>query len=254
MLVATVAFLLLVVLGSTGYAAAFTPTNGLFNNPRMHLKNGTSSNWSGYATETNLKTPASNAVTFVTGSWVVPAVTCSRSSTYSSTWVGIDGYSDNTVEQTGTEQDCYRGVPSYYAWYEMYPHSSVRVSLNVGAGNTMTGSVQFSGTNSYTLTIADTTTGKTFTTVQRLSGAGRQSAEWVAEAPSSFFGVLPLSNFGTVSFTSAGATLNGHTGVINNPAWQDDPITMELNASTPKATPSALNTTGNGFSVTWEHD
>ena len=44
--------------------------------------------------------------------------------TYSSVWVGIDGYSSNTVEQIGTEQDVSaNGKTSYYAWYEMYPQA-----------------------------------------------------------------------------------------------------------------------------------
>src|SRR5437870_4998940 len=61
-----------------------------------------STNWSGYAAETNLTAPAANAVTAVSGSWVVPQVTGS-STGYSSVWVGIDGYSSATVEQIGTE-------------------------------------------------------------------------------------------------------------------------------------------------------
>jgi hypothetical protein len=252
-LIATAAVFLLVVLGSTGYTAAFTPVNSPFNQPRVHLKNGTSSNWSGYAIESNLKTPATGTVTNVQGSWVVPAVSCTNASTYSSMWVGIDGYSDNTVEQTGTEQDCYRKVPSYYAWYEIYPRSSVRITLPVKAGDTMTGSVQFSAPYNYTLTITDATTGKSYSTVQRLNGAGRESAEWVAEAPSSFFGVLPLSNFGTASFTNTSATLSGHSGTISDPAWQYDPLTMEYSPTEQKATPSALTTAGDGFTVTWDH-
>src|SRR5262249_49358771 len=61
-------------------------------------------NWSGYAAETNLSAPASNAVTQVSGSWNVPTVT-GRTNAYSSVWVGIDGYSSSSVEQLGTEQD-----------------------------------------------------------------------------------------------------------------------------------------------------
>lgn len=252
-LLATTAVFLLVALGSTGYIAVLTPTKSPFNNPRIHLKNGTSSNWSGYAIASNLKTPAVDAVTNVQGSWVVPALSCTSATAYSSMWVGIDGYSDNTVEQTGTEQNCYRKVPSYYAWYEIYPHSSVRVNLPVNAGDAMTGSVQFSAPYNYVLTLTDITTGKSFTTTQRLSGADRESAEWIAEAPSSFFGVLPLSDFGTANFTNASATLNGYTSVINDPAWQNDPLTMEYSSTVPKAVPSALNAAGNGFSITWDH-
>jgi hypothetical protein len=253
-LTTSAAIFLLLVLGSTGSAAAFNPINSPSNDPRIRIKNSTSSNWSGYAVASTLQSPAKDAVTNVQGSWIVPAVTCTRTSTYSSMWVGIDGYSDATVEQTGTEQDCSgRGVPSYYAWYEIYPHSMVRTPLAVTPGNTINAAVQFSNVNSYTLTLTNATTGKSFTTVQRINGAGRESAEWIAEAPSSTFGVLPLSDFGTATFTNASATLNGHTGTISDPTWQNDPLTMELNATTPKTTPSALDAAGDSFSVMWDH-
>ena len=51
----------------------------------------TSSNWSGYAVETNLNSPQSNSVTAVSGSWTVPTVT-GTGTAYSAIWVGIDGY------------------------------------------------------------------------------------------------------------------------------------------------------------------
>src|SRR5260370_40828673 len=81
--------------------------------PIIRNKNGSSTNWSGYAAYN------SGAASDVKGSWVVPAVNCTgvTQNTYSSAWVGIDGYNDGTVEQTGTEQDCINGHASYYAWF-----------------------------------------------------------------------------------------------------------------------------------------
>jgi Peptidase A4 family len=205
--------------------------------------------------ETNLQSPQSNAVSDVQGQWKVPGLTCARRETsYSSIWVGIDGYSDSTVEQTGTEQDCSRGRAKYYAWYEMYPKSMRTVRLSVSPGDTIAASVQFSSTNSYKLTLNDTTTGKNYSTTQRPNGAGRQSAEWVAEAPSSFFSVLPLANFGSVNFMKASATLNGHTGSIADSNWQNDPITMLYLPTIAKATPSALSSDGSSFSIAWDHN
>jgi hypothetical protein len=231
----------------------------LYVKPLNHLgssvnnKNGTSSNWSGYAVESNLSSPLNNAVNQVLGQWVVPAVTCTRSTTYSSTWVGIDGYSDGTVEQTGTEQDCYRGKPVYYAWFETYPQPEYEITnLPVAAGNTMSASVQYTSPNLYTLTIKNMINGSSYSTTRRLA-AQRQSAEWVQEAPSSWFGVLPLANFGTVNFTGSSANLAGQTGTISSTNWQNDEITMLLNINTPKAIPSALSPDGSSFSVTWKH-
>src|SRR5437867_12855510 len=87
--------------------------------PHLRNANGTSQNWGGYAVESDLNAPLSGAVSDVQGTWTVPSVSKSSSAnTYSSIWVGIDGYSDNTVEQTGTEQDMTPDGPEYYAWFE----------------------------------------------------------------------------------------------------------------------------------------
>lgn len=218
--------------------------------PRIRLKNGTSLNWAGYAVETSLINPQNNAVSNVKGSWIVPKVTCptAASNSYSATWIGIDGYSDNTVQQTGTEQDCIDGQPRYHAWYEMYPKPSFQVNLPVKAGDTMSAEVSYVGKNKFVLTLTNASTGQTFTTTQK-SNALRQSAEWITEAPWSG-GTLPLADFGTQYFTSAGLTLNGQSGTINS-VGQYDAITMTDSSGNPKATPSALSGEGSSFSITW---
>ena len=246
---------LFLVLGLNSATISDAATLSVGHGQVHRLYHGASTNWSGYAVETNLQSPQTNAVTLVQSQWVVPAVSCpNRSSSYSSIWVGIDGYSDGTVEQIGTDQDCNRRNPVYYAWYEMYPQSSHTVSLAVAPGNVMTALVQYTGNNSYTLTLNNVSTGKTFTTTQQLANAGRSSAEWVVEAPSSWFGVLPLANFGTANLTNSVATINGHNGTISDPAWQKDAITMVTNNNTVKALPSALSADGSSFSVAWKHN
>jgi hypothetical protein len=59
----------------------------------------TSSNWAGYAA-------TGGQFTSVSADWVQPAGICSRGDQYAAFWVGLDGYSSTTVEQTGTEVDC----------------------------------------------------------------------------------------------------------------------------------------------------
>jgi len=213
--------------------------------PRIRAKNGTSTNWSGYAVTTGLVSDAK-------GSWVVPVVTCTSTNTYSSAWVGIDGYSNNTVEQIGTEQDCRSGQPTYYAWYEMYPKPSFRINnVPVKAGDNINAEVKYVN-GKFVLTLANATTGKSFTTTQKGKGQ-RQSAEWIMEAPWSG-GVLPLANFGAIPFSHASTTVNGTTGSIN--AFAYDPITMVISNtdSTVKASPSGLKSGGSSFSVNWYHE
>jgi len=214
-----------------------------------------STNWSGYAAETNLNAPAANAVTRVSGSWTVPTVT-GNTNAYSSVWVGIDGYSSSSVEQLGTEQDTSKsGAATYYAWWEMYPNPSIKISsLTISPGDTISASVTYSS-GAFTLQLTDNTTGKSFSTTQSAT-AQRSSAEWIVEAPSSFSGVLPLANFGTANISGAQATISGTTGAINNASWQNTSIDMVSKSGTVIDQTSGLTGTNappitSSFSVTY---
>ena len=180
-------------------------------------------NWSGYAVSTS-----ANSVSYVAGSWVVPSVN-SKSNGYSAIWVGIDGYSSNTVEQIGTEEDVIDGQATYYAWYEMYPAASVTPNFTVKPGDSITASVRYDSTHQkFVLTISDTTESETYSITQTASGAVRSSAEWVVEAPSGDHGILPLASFGSVTFVNAYTTINGTTGSIDN--WQAYSINMAFSS------------------------
>src|SRR3954470_7555268 len=198
-------------------AAALSATAGgatpSVRHGRMHrITNSTSSNWSGYAV-------TGSRFTSVSSSWTEPTVRCSGTA-YSSFWVGLDGDTSNTVEQTGTDADCSGSTPVYYAWYEMYPKFPTNLSTPVSPGDAMSASVTTDGRGGFTLTISDTTQHWSVTKSARLKSAALASAEVIAEAPSSRSGVLPLANFGTVNFS--GATANGVSfGSLPN----RDPIT-----------------------------
>jgi hypothetical protein len=223
----------------------------LFNDPRLTgLRLTTSTNWSGYATETNLTSPQSGAITDVRGTWTVPSVTCGGATTYSASWVGIDGYADSTVEQTGTEQDCSGGVPRYSAWYEMYPKISRTVPLSIHAGDTMRAEVRALGSGSFQLTLTDTNDGANgvYTTTQRLAQAQLQSAEWIVEAPSQGK-ILTLAKFGTEEFSQASVTINGTSGTISS--GQYDPITVISATGVSLAAPSMLTNAGASFTDTY---
>jgi hypothetical protein len=211
-----------------------------------------STNWSGYAVTTS-----AGQVSQVAGSWVVPTVSSSVSG-YSSAWVGIDGFNSSTVEQIGTDSDYVGGHAYYYAWYEMYPAGSVNLSLAVNAGDTISASVSYSGSNTFALSIKDVTTNQSMSFNKTSSQAQRSSAEWIQEAPSSYSGVLPLANFGTINFSGASATVGGTAGPADN-GWSSSTlyqIDMVTNTGTAKATPSALSDSGSStassFSVTWD--
>ncbi len=199
-----------------------------------------STNWSGYAATTG-------TYTSVSASWTQPTGTCSRGDQYAAFWVGLDGYSSSSVEQTGSEVDCVGRTAEYYAWYEMYPNASVNYSNTVRPGDHFSASVTYTGGSSFSLYIADTTQGWSHTTPGTLAGAARSSAEVIVEAPccTGSGGILPLADFGTVSLTSStanGAALGNAGGVTQ--------IIMIDNAGRDKDTVSSL-TSGENFSATW---
>ena len=207
--------------------------------PNHRLSNSTSSNWSGYAV-------TGSRYTSVSASWTQPAVNCSVTPTgWSSFWVGLDGDTTSTVEQTGSEADCSSGRAVYSAWYEMYPKYPKNYSNTVRAGDHFTASVTTDGRGNFSLHLADTTQGWSHTTSAKLRSARLGSAEVIAEAPSSSGGVLPLADFGTVGFS--GATANGTSfGSLSGL----DRIDM-ASGSTTKASTSSIS--GGNFSVTWKH-
>src|SRR2546426_5533066 len=185
----------IVFLSTLSFAAAL-PTPSIIVAPRIHDGSVSSTNWSGFAV-----TGSAGSVSDAKGSWVVPTIqgNCPSTNQYSSFWVGIDGYSSSTVEQTGTDSDCQNGVPTYYAWYEFYPHPSFLIrSLTIHPGDHISAEAHFTG-RSFVVTVTDVTTGATFSTSSKVRGAQRSSAEWIAEAPSGSGRILPLADFGTVT-------------------------------------------------------
>jgi hypothetical protein len=213
----------------------------------------TSTNWAGFATFHRRTT-----FSVVRGRWVQPEATCRSTKTqYASFWIGIDGYNSHTVEQIGTDSDCFGGTPTYYAWFEMFPapphnvhgvpiHPGDRIVTRISARN-----------HRFTLVLTNATTGKSFRTREKLVTAERTSAEWIAEAPSSCSStschVLPLANFGSVNFTGSYTTSRGHKGSISDPAWNHDRIDMVASRTVTKAVTSPLNPAGREFNVTWHH-
>jgi Peptidase A4 family len=212
-----------------------------------------STNWAGYAV-------SAPGVSNVVGTWIQPSVSCA-SGGYVATWVGIDGYSSSTVEQTGTLVECISGVAFYYAWYEFYPAALTTISsISVSPGNVFTARVYPSGGSDYTTVLTDVTTGASYTATASVSSAQDNSAEWITEAPSSSSGVLPLANFGTAdfgpAFNSAGssdsATIGGTTGSINSFGSAVEQIDMVNSANKVICLTSALQSDGQSFTDTFQ--
>jgi hypothetical protein len=126
----------------------------------------------------------------------------------------------------------------------MYPAFPVNFSNTMRPGDHMNASVAFSGTSTYTLVLHDATQGWTQNVVKNQSGLARSSAEVITEAPSSSSGVLPLADFGTVSYSTSSA--NGTSLATLNPVE----IIMIDNAGRHKDTTSSI-ASGGAFTNTW---
>jgi hypothetical protein len=130
-----------------------------------------SENWSGYAVA------GKKPYTYVHSTFVEPTITCPGvADQWTSNWVGLDGYNDQTVEQDGTAAWCGgtgHTTPKYEAWYEMFPANSVNV-FAVHPGDIIDASVTYSTTTSdFSLTITDLSTGKTATDTAACSNCAR---------------------------------------------------------------------------------
>src|ERR1700685_3872956 len=125
-----------------------------------------STNWSGYA-------DTGSSFSSVSASWTEPGTTCSsRTESLAAFWVGIDGYSSDSVEQDGTLIECSDRTAYQFTWWEMYPTNDVQVvGETAAAGDATTGSVVGGGT-SYKLTVTDAThTADSFTKTETCSAS-----------------------------------------------------------------------------------
>jgi hypothetical protein len=208
--------------------------------PNLRVRHGVSNNWSGYAVT------GAGPYQSVSSSWTQPAVDCAKTRNgWSAFWIGLDGDTTATVEQTGTEADCSSGTPVYSAWYEMYPKYPVTYAEPVSVGDSFTASVESLPRGKFRLTLSDVTQGWSRTVTKRLRSAKLGSAEAIAEAPSTAFRVLPLADFGTIGFSEL--SVNG--ALVSSSTPGVEPITMASNGGTVEAEPSAISS--GSFSDTW---
>jgi hypothetical protein len=220
-----------------------------------------SANWAGYAVHRP-------GVTFrsVSGTWKQPAANCDTYPTFEASWVGIGGYNQDSraLEQIGTELDCNGpGAASSDAWYELVPESSRQIRMKIKPGDTITASVTVIG-HHVALKLTDRTSHSSFSKAVNVSSVDVRSADWIVEAPSDCFNdnfcrTLPLTDFGTVSFTGASATsTRGRQGPIASRLWGTSRITLAPDGrsfvaygSRAEAKPSALASGGSSFQVAY---
>src|ERR1039457_1434965 len=219
------------------------PGHGKINGPMNQVE---FLNWSGYADH------AATVYSKVSASWVEPSGSCppGNQTQYVSFWVGLDGYSNASVEQDGTLIACSGKTAEYVAWYEMYPAPPAAFNTKVKPGDHLTssviyGGIAFTGGSNFTLVISDTTRHWTRTVHVTNAWATRSSAEVITEAPASATtgDILPLAHFSPATFSNAAidGTMIGRTSPTK--------IVMAESNRVPKDAVSSIRG-GNRFTAT----
>jgi hypothetical protein len=211
---------------------------------------------------------------------VQPRATCSENETsFAYFWVGLG--SNVNLEQIGTASICLNGNPEYLAWWQLVGRSEAEggqevqvfmrdspectsaltseieelfardCPLPVEPGDRISAEVSFVGNDSFSLILENTTQNWRRETTQIFTGAERETAFWIAEAPRGELthfatGDDPVVNFSNssvdeVSITS-GSPITFKVVMLSLPFFL--PI---------RAEPSDLTSGDTAFSVTWKH-
>jgi hypothetical protein len=262
--------------------------SGTTNDNNHHVHGNTrstwaSSNWSGYA--------ETGTYTAIKGSWTVPSVTgpapvvtttvtrvhgrlvtrttTTYTNTYSSAWIGIDGYSNSSLIQTGTEMDWVNGQAQYNAWWEVLPKAETPISKPVAPGDVLSASIVKSKNSSgqfvWTITISDAGNGTnsnqwSFTTSPAYSGPGT-SAEWIVEAPTVGGKQATIADYNFPASAASAGDFNGaavQASIGSNyvPAGlvldEEGFLIQPVNGTqTQVSTPSAPNAAGTAFNISY---
>lgn len=186
-------------------------------NLRTHLQATSDqhfTNWAGnIADEPNIFNPETYSE--IDMDFYVPCVTAGQDDAHASFWVGLGGWNNNNLVQTGVDAHRfyvanYGWASNYHAWVENYGDTQnpgenevFPVSCNdhmwVRAGGSEGSNCNY---------VADWTTGQ-YSDQCYGPGANQTSAEGIAERPSLNGTVTILANFGTVTFRGVGITDNG---------------------------------------------
>src|SRR3954452_17810315 len=240
---------------TAGPATAATPlSHGQLLRP---FNTNQSNNWFGY-NQGSLEL-GGKLFHSISGDWTVPTASqhTRGQDESSSDWIGIGGgcidancaVGDNTLIQTGTEQDVdSSGKASYSAWYELIPAPSLTVSnVAVSPGDHMSATIKeaVAGANVWTITLKNVTKNQTFTTTVPYTST-HATAEWIQETPlliGTNPGLSDLPNLTTNSFSAA--KTNGAPAALKS----SEQIQLIDSNNKVIGVPSAPNATADGFNL-----
>jgi hypothetical protein len=239
-------------------SAHFAPGGQLLKLTHLGFNTNTSSNWFGY--QQGSVEQGGKLFTAITGNWTVPTATqhTSGQAEDSADWIGIGGgcvdancaVGDSTLIQTGTEQDvASNGSASYDAWYELVPAPEFEITnMTVKPGDQMHASISQAAPEVWDVTIQDVTQNESYSTTVPYPST-MDTAEWIEETPLEIgtdAGFAALPNLTDPAWNSL--TVNG----ANPNLKSSEEMQLTDSSGNVIGTPSAPNSTGNGFSeCTW---
>ncbi|GAS80762.1 G1 family glutamic endopeptidase [Paenibacillus amylolyticus] len=195
-----------------------------------------SSNWSGYA-----RTGTQNQYRRISAEWTVPYVLPGTRNSYSSAWIGIDGFENSSLIQTGTGHDWIQGKPSYYAWWEILPDAETIIPHPVSPGHRIRAVISKLTRKTWCITLSNLTLGWTFRTIQYYSGP-LSSAEWIVEAPTVGSSIASMARLTPVTFNMC--RLNGQS-----PAFRTSQKGIMIQGRGIVSIPGTPNRCKDGFTV-----
>jgi hypothetical protein len=185
---------------------------------------GTSYNWNAMVDFSGASSyNSTTSFYFLTAEFVVPIAkqafgTCTGTTDYAASWVGIDGAGSGDVLQAGTQSMANCGSASYYAWYEWYPYNEVGISnFPVAPGDDMFVEVwNTSATQGYVYMVNYNNNqaveiGFNAPSGTRLVG---NSAEWVVERPGVNGSLATLANYISDYFSDCYAYTHNYTEYV----------------------------------------
>jgi Peptidase A4 family len=208
--------------------------------PDLQPGTGTSRNWSGYAAR-------GGSFTSVSATWTIPQLALDGPFGADAAWVGIGGLRGRDLIQAGTQQSASgAGSVTYQAWIETLPDASQPVPLTVLPGDSVTVSLDQQSGDSWLIAFTNLTSGQTLQRTLQYSSS-LTSAEWIEEAPFARRRVLPISQFGSLTFSSASAIKDGQSLTVADLAARA--ISLVDDSGRALAVPSPLGSDGASFSV-----
>ncbi len=266
-----------------------TPSPLLLKSMKSHLKNfpffnsngkqinvAYAYNWAGYVIATSFNSPEP-AVNQINASWIVQPANPTPYNAYSSQWLGIGGFFDSTLIQTGTSSDFVSNSPQYGAWVELLPAAETPLNSTkypVKANDLMFGELKLVNptTGNWLVELEDISeswTYKQYLIYNSINGGPSSllSGEYIDERPTFCFlyscQLANLTNFGTASYgyyythipQTNYATVNGiYASLGKLPYNLTIMFMLNQNGTSILAQPQPISSNGTSFQVAYENN